>query len=987
MATFVNEVQSLRVRVLGPLQVNSGGESIRTLPPGERVVLTMLALAEGSPVRRDSLIDVLWGDEPPATAVGIVHTYISRLRTALGPSGEDGRHRIVRDGSSYRLLVTRKELDLLAFRHLVEEGREAHASGDPATACDAFQGALSLWREQPASDIDALWEHPAVVALTEEHARVVLEFADAASVCGQDEAAIPHLRGLTARDGLNEALHARLLVALAGAGRRAEALQEYEGLRRRLDEELGVSPSTALRVTHARILHQELRIEDSPTGISQWRSVCTLPAAPADFTGRATELEGLIAAASPPERHPGVPVALISGPPGAGKTALALFCAHTIRERFPDGQLWVQLSGASANSREPSDVLGELLRTLGVPGSAIPDDLAERASLYRSRLAGRKVLVVADDAATPAQVQPLIPGTTGCAVLVTSRMRLEGLDGVCLVPLDAMTGDDAAELVTRIIGQDRVAAEPEAVADLVRACGALPLALRIAGGKLAARPSWAISAMVGRLAGEHGRLRELEVGEISVRASIASSYECLSERSQRAFRLLAILGPADFPEWVAGALLGEVDGREVIDELTGRSLLIPVRSGTYSEPRYRLHDLIRDYAAEALADEATAFKNAARERLIRGWVQLAAAANENLPPEPYFPRRVPLSPQAVVSARDARRLTADPVGWFTTERLNLLAAIEDACAAGYLTLADCIASSLGAYQHQEAHHDDAERIWTVIVERAEKSQDSNLKAYALLRVGASLLERGRSAEAVPLLSHCIEESRRVGRTETLALALYWRGSSSYDLGNLDDARRDADQGVDLAERSDSQLALVMNLRLKSTVLTFGDTDWAVRVSEHAVAIALTLGVSSYELAALYTLSFACTRAGLYQRAVNVCLRQIALSQDLGDLRMEAMARAVLGDAHQGLGHLNEAIDSWLSASRVFRAHHAYRHYAICLLRLGTAYGEMGNSRDALACLEESLPIFERLQVPYLVEQAQDALERLRSLRARPAIVT
>lgn len=496
-----------------------------------------------------------------------------------------------------------EELDLWAFRHFVGEGRDAQASGDPVAACDAFERALNQWRGEPVSDIDALWEHPAVAALTEEHARVVLEFADAASACGRDDAALPYLRGLAARDAMNEALHARLLVALAGVGRRAEALQEYEGLRRRLDEELGVSPSSALRATQARILRQEFRIEDSPTDISQWRSVCTLPAAPADFTGRAMEIEGLVAAASPTEGHPGVPVAVVSGPPGAGKTALALFRAHTIRQRFPDGQLWVQLSGASANPREPSDVLGELLRTLRVPGSAIPDDLAERAALYRSRLAGRKVLVVADDAATPAQVQPLVPGTAGCCVLVTSRMRLEGLENARLIPLDAMTEDDATELVKRMIGRDRVAAEPEATADFVRACGALPLALRIAGAKLAARPSWPVSAMMGRLTGEHGRLRELEAGDTSVRSSIASSYQTLPERSQRAFRLLSLAGSADFPEWAAGALLGAVDGRDVVDDLTSRSLLIPVSNNRYSEPRYRLHDLLRDYAAEALEDE------------------------------------------------------------------------------------------------------------------------------------------------------------------------------------------------------------------------------------------------------------------------------------------------------------------------------------------------------------------------------------------------
>lgn len=988
LATPVAEAQGLRVGILGPLQVTLGGEGIRTLPAGERVVLAMLALAEGLSVRRDSLIDVLWGDDPPTTAVGIVHTYISRLRRALGPLQENGQHRVVRDGSGYRLLISHEELDLLAFRHFVGEGRDAQASEDPVAACDAFERALNQWRGEPVSDIDALWERPAVAALTEEHARVVLEFADAASACGRDDAALPHLRGLAARDGLNEALHARLLVTLAGAGRRAEALQEYERLRRRLDEELGVPPSSALRATHARIVRQDLRIRDSQAETDRWRPVFTLPASPADFTGRAADVERLVTAISPRERHPGVPVGVVSGLPGAGKTALALFCAHTVRERFPDGQLWVQLSGASVHPREPGDVLGELLRTLGVPGAAIPDGPAERAALYRSRLAGRKVLVVADDAATPGQVQPLVPGTAGCALLVTSRMRLEGLDGARLVLLDAMTGDDAAELVARMIGQDRVAAEPEATADFVVACGALPLALRIAGAKLAARPSWPVSVMVGRLTGEHGRLRELEVGETSVRASITSSYQSLPERSQRAFRLLSLAGSADFPEWVAGALLAEADGRDVIDDLTNRSLLIPVSTGGYPEPRYRLHDLLRDFAAESLNNEAIATKNAARERLIKGWLQLASAANENMTPEPYFPQRASSSPQAVIPARDAQELTADPVGWFATERLNLLAAIENACEAGHLTLAEGIASSLSAYQHHESHYDDAERIWTAIAAHAKKSQDLTLEAYALLRLGASLVERGRSADAVPWLNRCIEESRQSGCTETLALALYWHGCSVSDLDDFDEAQRDADEGEGLARQAGSQFALLMNLRLQSTVLTYqGSSERAVRTSEQAVAIAVTFDVAAYELAALHTLAFVCTRAGQYRRAADVCMRQIALSRELGESRREALARAVLGDAYQGLGLMHEAIDSWLAATPVFRDHHAHRYLALCLLRLGNTYLEVGNVRDAVACLEESLSIFEQLRLPSFAKRSQDTLERLRAIQTGPAIVT
>jgi len=311
------------------------------------------------------------------------------------------------------------------------------------------------------------------------------------------------------------------MIALASADRQADALRAYEQVRRRLDEELGVLPGPALRAAHMQVLRQDIpvarvahwgepsprtpvayrgepspripaayREEPSPgtPAVQAWQPVCQLRAAPADFTGRGAECADLISAVDPGGDQPGVPVVAISGPPGIGKTSLALHAAHKIRARFPDGQLWVQLAGASARPRDPGEVLGEVLRALGLPGSAIPEDCSERAVCYRSHLAGRRIVVIADDAATAAQVRPLIPGTSGCALIVTSRSRMEGLDGAHLIPLDVLPPDDAAGLLSRIVGAGRVAAELDATGELVAACGALPLALRIAGAKLAARP-------------------------------------------------------------------------------------------------------------------------------------------------------------------------------------------------------------------------------------------------------------------------------------------------------------------------------------------------------------------------------------------------------------------------------------------------------------------------------------------------------------------
>jgi DNA-binding SARP family transcriptional activator len=557
----------------------------------------LLALAAGSPVPADSIVSGLWPDkDPPATAAGIVQTYISRLRL-LFRLNDDHEKFISRDGSGYRLHITPEQLDLLAFRKIVNRAREAK---DPEQACDGYEHAMRLWRGEPLADVELLRSHPATVALANEHVTVALEHAESAATADRHQTVLPSLKTLTASNKLDERLHAALMVALAGSGLQGEALRVYEDLRRRLDDELGMLPGDELRRAHQRVLRQE--IVPVPRERT-WRVVRQLPAAPEDFVGREAERTRVLSAITASDDHLGVPVAVISGQPGSGKTALALHAGHSASPSFPDGQLWVQLAGAAARPRELGEVLGEMLRALGVNGSAIPDHHSERSAALRSVLAGRKILVVADDAASVEQIEPLLPGTPGSAVIATSRVQLHGLPGVRHVPLDVLPADDAVSLLVRLVGAERAAANPAAAARLAEVCGGLPLALCIAGGKLAARPRWPLSAMVRKLTSAQSRLTELAAGNLSVRASIASSYTTLPERHRRVFRHLALLGPADFAAWVVPVLLGEPVPDSVLDELVDRSMVAPVGVDATGEPRYRLPDLLRDYAAEQLAAE------------------------------------------------------------------------------------------------------------------------------------------------------------------------------------------------------------------------------------------------------------------------------------------------------------------------------------------------------------------------------------------------
>jgi DNA-binding SARP family transcriptional activator len=949
----------MRVRVLGPLLVTRNGAEVGPFPPGERVVLGLLALACGAPVRREALVDALWGEESPPSAVAILQTYVSRLRSRLEPDV------LERASGGYLLRVTEEELDLLAFRRAISC---ADAAVD---ACDAYAQALALWHGDPLADVEPLRGHPALIALAGEHANAVLAYADAAFTAGRPDEVLPALRAQAARDALDERVYARLMLALAQTGRQADALREYEALRQRLDAELGVRPGPELSAAHARVLRQE-----GPT-----RSVCQLPAALADFTGRAAECADLIGAISPASGQHGVPVAVLSGQPGVGKTTLALFAAHQVRARFPDGQLWIPLAGASARPRDPADVLGELLRALGMPGSAIPDALSERAVCYRSRLAGRRILVVADDAASAVQVRPLLPGTAGCALVVTSRAQLEGLDGAHLMPLDVLTAEDAAGLLARIVGADRVSAAVGEVEELVRACGGLPLAVRIVAAKLAARPSWPVSALVGRLTRSHRRLGELEAGDLSVRASIASSYESLPAGLRRAFRLLALLGPADFAGWVADALVDD-GSQDVAGELASRSLLTALGVDGSGEPRYRLHDLLREYAAEQLALAPAGEGDAALGRVLAGWLQLASLADSLLPPEPYFPPPDQVDVAVVVPGDEATRLTADPIAWFTAERGNLLTAVEQACGSGRAELAYRLALRQCGFQYLQDRYDDAERIWRLI---ADVTDDVAIGAYARLRVGASLVERGWAGAAIPLLDQCIETAQKLGELECLALASYWRGSAAWDVDDFDRALAEGEKGLRAALRLGGRFAEFMNLRLLAISLArLGEGDRAVAAGESALAIAVELGVASYELGALHNLAFPCVLVGRFDRAVGLYTRTVELSRSLGDVRREALAHAVLGDAYCGLGQYEQAIQSFQRALPILRRNHAHRHVALCLMKLGCAHESLRRYPEAIGLLEESIPEFRRLSLPRKAEEAQEALDRCRAATGVPA---
>jgi transcriptional regulator with XRE-family HTH domain len=505
-----------------------------------------------------------------------------------------------------------------------------------------------------------------------------------------------------------------------------------------------------------------------------------LPPSVSDFTGREEEVADVLGllATDGLEVAKAVVISAVAGKPGIGKTTLAIHVAHRLRSEYPDGQLYVNLQGAQPQHLEPGEVLVRFLRALGMDGSSIPADLEERAERYRTLLADRQVLVVLDNAAGEAQVRPLLPGSPTCRVLVTSRVRLTGLEGARLVDLDVLPPQAAVELLARVAGPARITADPDAAAAIVGYCGRLPLAIRIAGARLAARPAWSLARLGERLADERRRLDELAAGDLEVRASIALSYRALSEQQQRVFRRLGLLEAPDFPAWVAAALLDlhPSRGDELIDGLVDAQLLEVAGEDAAGQLRYRFHDLLRVYARErAAAEDPGQDQDAALARAFGGWLALAETADRRLPSPtvgvahgtaPRWPSTAPHGDGGAASVAPA-----DPLAWFEAERVALVTAVAQAANRGMEELAWDLAGLLLGFLSVRNHLDDWRWTHDVALAAAERGGDRRGQAYMLRGLGQFSVEcddlQGASARLEQALALFDTLDDRYGWAHTL----------------------------------------------------------------------------------------------------------------------------------------------------------------------------------------------------------------------------
>lgn len=621
----------LWMQVLGPLAAWRHGRRVHLGHPRQRAVLGLLALEPGVLVHRETIIDSLWEEGPPATAVNLVQAYVGKLRLALDPgrSPRDGDGLLVSAGTSYRLRLAAGQLDLLAFRELANRAQADHSAGDLAKARDLYARALGVWRSDPVADLDVLRAHPAVHAIARERVETVLSYAGVCDQLGQAERAIKDLRTVSASESLHEAAHARLMVALASNGEQAAALRLFDDIRQRLDDELGVWPGAQLTEAYARVLHQDLgagpkdpdaRGVGRRMGQPEVTSSPAMPTVPQQLPatawppclGRAAELAAMSALLCRLTNNAGsTTISAVVGTAGIGKSSLAVHWAHHVVDHFPDGQLFVDLHGFdnSPGPLAPAEAIRGFLHALGISLDHIPAGLAVQAALYRSLLATKRALVILDNARNADQVRPLLPGAPSCMVVVTSRDQLTGLaatDGAQLLTLGVLTSTAAGELLSRRLGEERVAREPEAAAELIGFCAGLPLALSIVTARASARPGLPLASLAAELRDSRSRLDALAAGDPAsdLRAVFFRSFQALTASAALMFRLLGLHPCPDIsaPEAATLANLPLRRTYALLGELTRANML-----AEYVPGRYCLHGLLHAYASE-LAEALSTLK-------------------------------------------------------------------------------------------------------------------------------------------------------------------------------------------------------------------------------------------------------------------------------------------------------------------------------------------------------------------------------------------
>ncbi|GAA3601962.1 BTAD domain-containing putative transcriptional regulator [Kineosporia mesophila] len=894
-------------------------------PPQQRATLAVLLLRQGLTVSTNELVDVLWGDRPPATAVNVLHRYIGRLRRIFEPDlpvRAPGRF-LLRSPGGYRLELPVEAVDLNRFQELTEQARNAVDHGHPEAAVPLFVGALELWRGPGAAGLDPeVLDHPLFTALEQHRVEGVQALADAALDAGSPQQALPILRRSAPEHPYTESLQARLILTLAAAGHQAEALGRYETVRAALAGELGIDPGPELRDAHRKVLRQEL-----PQPVAGTARPAHLPADLPGFAGREVELHQAMALLGTGDETPAAMViAAVNGMAGIGKTTFALHWAHQLADRFPDGQLYVNLRGfdPSGDPLDPATAIRGFLQALEVAPAQIPAGVNAQAALFRSLLTGRRMLLLLDNARDEDQVRPLLPGSAGHLVIVTSRNRLSGLvarDGARPVTLDLPAEHETRAALAERLGAARVGAEPAAVDEIVARCGRLPLALAIVAARAAAHPTFSLTALAEELRETAGSLDAFADTDPSTDARVAFSwsYRALSTDAARLFRLLALRPGPDLGA-PAAAALGALTPRQVrplLAELTRAHLITERVPG-----RYVIHDLIAAYASELVEDtESAGRRHDAQRRIIDHYLHTAVAANRLI--EPYR-HPIDLDP---ITAGAAPVPLADPdaaTAWFRTEYPVLLTALRQAADQGQDRSCWQLTWALQQFFDRRGHWHDWIAALHVARDAAARQRD---------QVGLAHTDRGIGTVY-----------SRLGRTE--------------------DSFRELNQALELfGDLGDGAAQAHLHLVLGAVKSRTGQQQRYWEAREHdrqALHLFTAAGSAVGRARALNNLGHISALLGDHQAALKHSQAALDLQQELGDRHGEAAAWDSVGLAQHNLGHHREAIDCYQKALEMFTAQGNRYFMAASSSQLGNVYRDAQRPDLARRHWEQALTVLEDL---------------------------
>jgi DNA-binding SARP family transcriptional activator/tetratricopeptide (TPR) repeat protein len=913
----------MQVRLLGPVDVVADGEPRLVSGLRRKAVLAALALHHGEAVSTGELVEVVWGDAAPPTAGKTLQNHVSYLRTIMRSKTAI---RAVPPG--YVLDLGDDGTDVQVAERLLRQGQQ---SPDAAHGARCLEDALILWRGRPMADLAGLpWleDQAGRLDLLGLHVRRAL--FDARLAVGDHAALVPDLEQMAADHPLDEQIHAQLILALYRTGQQADALAAYRRLRCALDEDLGIYPSLELRELETAILRQDPALDAPAPGVALMPVSAVVPipaqlppAVPA-FSGRRTELaslDALLPAAGLTHKAPpaAMVVSALSGTAGVGKTALAVYWAHRVRAQFPDGQLYVNLQGYGPGEAalEPGEAVRGFLAAFGVPVVRIPADLPAQAALYRSVLAGQRVLVVLDNARDVEQVRPLLPGAPGCLAIVTSRDHLTSLvaaEGAYPLTLDLLPAADARDLLARRLGLGRVASEPTAVDDIIAGCARLPLALTIAAARAAIRPRFPLAAIATELREATLALDPFHGGDVTtdVRAVFSWSYRAVSPHAARLFRLLGLHPGPDIAVGAAASLaaIPPAQAQTALAELTRAHLL-----AEHSPGRYAFHDLLRSYAAEqALTRDSEYCRDAAVHRVLDHYLHTAHSAA--LVIEPNFDPLTLIPPRpGVVLGEPAT--ASDAMAWLTAEHAALLAAVHLAADAACGTHAWQLAWTLSPPFLRRGSWNDNARAQRAALDAARRDGDAAGQAHAVHGLALGYARSGRFRDAYPYLKDALRRFEKiddqVGQARIHNSLTWLSEREQLPADALGHARRALDL-YRAAEHRPGQAMVLNDMGFCYALL--GDYQQAITYCEQGLDAVREIGERNWEAATWDSLGFIYSQLGSHARSVACYNRAIRLYRELADRFNEADTLDHLGDAQDNAGDEEAACRTWIHALRI-----------------------------------------------------------------------